>query len=200
MPELLEESIAEIKEQTTPVADTGAPSGSAIADERQAEPVIERNESTAESSDKLEAPVLSDSASENAMVDESVAVLEVPVAVVEQPVAVLQEPVAVLEEAVAVLEEPVAVLEEPAAAVLDETGALHDEPGAEHAASEAPGLPDEPIELPAIEEQASVLAEPIAEAADQCSVEAAAEAHVVANQVSEIHEQDARVDEADVSV
>ena len=193
MPELLEESIAEVKEQTAHVADTGEASGSALADETRAEPVIEFHESIAESSDKLEAPALSDSVSENAMVDESVAVLE-------EPVAVLEEPVAVLEEPVAVLEEPVAVLEEPSAAVPEETGALDDEPGAEHAAfeytSEAPEVADEPIEIPAIEEVAAVLAAPIAEAADQCSVDSAAEAHAVANQVAEIHDQAARVDEA----
>jgi hypothetical protein len=185
MPELLEESIAEFKEQTAHVADADETSGPAVADERQAEPLIECHESTAESGDKLEAPVLSDSLSENAMVDELVAVVEEPVAVVEEPVAVLEEPVAVLEERVA-------VLEQPAAAVAEETGVVHDEPGAEHAAfectSEAPVLADEPIEIPAIEEPAAVLADPIAEAADQCSVEATAEAHLVADQVTEIHD------------
>jgi hypothetical protein len=186
MPELLEESTAEVMEQTAQVADTAEFSGSAVADETQAEPVIECHEPAAESIDKREAPVLSDSVIENAMVDESVAVLE--------------EPVAILEEPIAVLEEPVAVFDEPAAAVPEETGAMHDEAGAEHAAfectSEAPVLTDEPIEIPAIEEPAAVLAEPIAEAADLCSDEAAAEAHTVANEVTEIHDQAAQVDEA----
>ena len=271
MPDLLEESIAEIKEQTAHVADTGGFSGSAVADETQAEPVIECHECTAESSDKLEAPVSSDSISEIAMVDESVAVLEEPVAVLEEPavpeetvavldepiavpdepvvvleesiavldepvavldepiavpdepivvleesIAVLDEPVAVLDEPVAVLDEPVdildepaaeileetvAVLDEPAAVVPEETGAWHDEAGDEHTpfecTSEAPERADEQIELPAIEEPAAVLAESVAEAADQCSVEEAAETLVVADQVTETHDQPAPLDEAD---
>ena len=81
---------------------------------------------------------------------------------------------------------------------------MDDEPCAEHAAfestSEAPELADEPIEIPAIEEVAAVLAAPIAEAADQCSVDSAAEAQVVADQVTEIHDEAARVDEADAFV
>src|SRR3954447_19104211 len=121
MPELLEESIAEVMEQTAHVADTAESSGSAVADETQAEPIIECHESAAESLDKLEAPVLSDSDIENAMVAESVDVLEEPVAVLEEPAAVLEEPIAVLEEPVAVLEEPIAVLDEPAVAVPEET-------------------------------------------------------------------------------
>jgi hypothetical protein len=205
MPELLEEPIAEIKDETAHVADTGESSGSAVADERQAEPAIEFHESTAESSYKLEAPVLSDTVSENTMVDESVAVLEEPVAAHEEPVAILEEPVAILEEPAAILEEPVAVLEEPAAvleepvavlaepaAALEETGALPDEPVAEQAAfestSEAPGLTDEPIEIPATEGEAAVLAEPIAEVAELCSVAADTEAHVISDEVTEIHD------------
>jgi hypothetical protein len=179
MPELLEESIAEVKEQTAHVADTVESSGSAVANETQTEPVIECRESTAESSDKLEALVLPGSVSENAMVDDSVAVVDEPVAV---------------------LDEPVAVLEEPTAVGFEETSAVHDEPGAEHAAfqctSEALVLADEPIESPAIGEPAVVLAEPIAEVADLCSVEAAAEANVVADQVTESHDEAAPVDEA----
>ena len=54
----------------------------------------------------------------------------------------------------------------------------------------------EPIEILAVEEPADVLTEPIDEVADQCSVEAAAEAHEVAKQVTEIHEEAAPVDEA----
>jgi hypothetical protein len=229
MPELLEESIAEVKEQSALVADTGEASSSTLADETQAEPVIECHESTAESSDKLESPAWLDSGSEKAMVDESIAVLEEPVAVLEEPsAAVLEEPsaavldetgaileepsAAVLDESVAVLEEPsaavpeepVAVLEEPSAAVLDETGAIDNEPGAEHAAfestSEAPELADEPIEIPAIEEAAAVLAAPIAEAADQGSVDSAAEPNLVADQVTETHDETARVDGADALV
>ena len=201
MPELLEEPIAEVKEQTDHVADTCEASGPALADETRAEPVIEFHESITESSDNPEAPALSESVSENAVVDESVAVLEEPVAVLEEPVAVLEEPVAVLEEPVAVLEEPSAVeLEEPSAAVPEETGALDDEPGAALAPfvdpAEAPEVADEPIEIMAIEEVADVLAAPIAEAADLSSVDSAAEAHAVADQVAEIHDQDARVDEA----
>jgi hypothetical protein len=176
MPELLEESIAEIKEQSACVADTGEASGSTLADEIGAEPVSEYLESTAESSDGLEAPALFDSSSENTMVDESVADLE----------------------------EPIAVLKEPPAAVQEETGALDDEPSAEHASfectSEAPEPADEPMEIPAIEDAAVMLAAPIAEATDECSADSAAEAHVVADQVTQIHDQAARVDEADASV
>ena len=58
-------------------------------------------------------------------------------------------------------------------------------------------LADEPIEIPAIEETAAVLAEPIAEAADECSVDAAAEVHVDDNQVTETDDEAAPVDEAD---
>jgi hypothetical protein len=194
MPELLEESIAEAKEQeqSAHVADTGEVSDSTLADETRSEPVIECLESSADISDKLEAPVLTDSASENAIVEEPVPALEEPVAVLEEPVADLEEPVADLEEpvaglgeSVADLGEPVAVLDEPSAAVPEETGTLDDEPGTEHTAfectSEAPELADESIERPAIEEVADVLAAPIAEAADQCSVESATEAHAAAN-------------------
>ena len=166
MPELLEESIAEVKEQeqSAHVADTGEVSGSTLADETRSEPVIESHESSAYISDKLEAPSLTESVSENAMVDEPVADLD----------------------------EPVADLDEPSAAVPEETGTLDDEPGIKQAAfectSEAPELADEPIERSAIEEAAAVLAAPIAEAADQCSVDSATEAHSAANQVTEIHD------------
>jgi hypothetical protein len=185
MPELLEESIAEIKEQSACVADTGEAPESTITDETKAEPVSEYLESTAESSDRLETPALSDSGGENIVFDESVADLEEPIAV---------------------LEEPIAVLEEPSAAVQEETGALDDEPGAEQSAfeptSEALELADEPIEIPAIEEEevAVVLAAPIEEAADHCSVDSVAEEHVVPNQMTEIQDQAAPVDEADASV
>jgi hypothetical protein len=182
MPELLEESIAEVKEQTADVADSAESSSLAVAAETQVEPVIECRESTPESCDKLESPVASDSVSESAMVAD-------PVAVLDEPVAVVADPVAVLEEPVAVVEEPVAVLEQPAAAGPEETGAVHDEPCAEHAAfgctSEAPVLAHESIEIPAIEEPAAVLEEPMAESADQCSVEATAEGDLVANEVAE---------------
>jgi hypothetical protein len=194
MPELLEEPIAEVKEESAHIADTGEPSGSTLADETPAEPVIECHESTAESSDTPEAPALSDSISGTAMVDESVAELDESVAVLEEPVADLDEPIAVLEE-------PVAVHEESSAAVPEVTSASDDEPAGEHAVfestSEAPELADEPIEAPAIEEAAAVLAAPIAEAADQCSVDSAAAADVVADQVTEIHDAAAQVDEAD---
>ena len=189
MPELLDESIAEIKEQTAHVADTGEASGSAVADERQAEPVIECDESTAECSDKLEAPVLSDSVCENAMVDESVAVVE--------------EPVAVLNESVAVLEEPVAVLEEPVAAVPDETGTLQDDPAAEHAirmyirssgarrqADRTPGERGTDFRARGADRGGR---RPVLSRGGRRSAR-------VANQMTEIDDQAARVDEADAVV